>query len=110
GWMPRAKTLEALTDTTIYLHWTAWDGLPLSVLEAMAFDAIVVASDIGPNREVLGPEQVCRTEAEAAGLIRSLLADAGLRERFLANQRERRRAYGADAMVDRWAEVYGSLL
>lgn len=109
GWMPRSETLRTLRESTVYLHWTAWDGLPLSILEAMALDVIVVASDIGPNREVLGPGQVCRTEADAADLIRRLLADRGLRERFLANQRERREAYGSDKMVEEWTRVYASL-
>lgn len=110
GWMPRVEVLRSLAESMVYLHWTAWDGLPLSVLEAMALDVVVVASDIGPNREVLGSEQVCRSEREAAELVRRLLVDPGMRERFIENQRERRRFYGAEAMVERWAEVYASLL
>jgi glycosyltransferase involved in cell wall biosynthesis len=109
GWMPRSETLAALGDSMFYLHWTAWDGLPLSVLEAMAMDVIVVASDIGPNREVLGPKQVCRTEDEAIHLLRRLIVDPALREEFLRNQRERRRWYGAGDMVRRWTEIYASL-
>jgi glycosyltransferase involved in cell wall biosynthesis len=109
GWLPRTATLRLLSESTLYLHWTAWDGLPLSILEAMANDVIVVASDIGANREVLGPDQVCRSEDDAIRLMRAILADSALRERLLAEQRQRRRWYGADRMARRWLELYTSL-
>jgi glycosyltransferase involved in cell wall biosynthesis len=109
GWLPRAQTLKALSAATVYLHWTAWDGLPLSILEALARDVVVVASDIGPNREVVGPEQVCQTEAEAIALIRAILTDASRYDRFLARQREQRSLYGAGRMVDRWIDLYTEL-
>ncbi|MDQ6778441.1 MAG: glycosyltransferase family 4 protein [Actinomycetota bacterium] len=109
GWLPRAMTLRSLSESTVYLHWTAWDGLPLSILEAMANDVVVVASDIGPNREVLGPRQVCRTEVDAVRLMRAILADSGLRESLLAEQRERRKWYGADRMAAQWLELYTTL-
>ena len=37
-WLPLLdnQRLERLAGATAYLHWTAWDGQPLSVLEAMA--------------------------------------------------------------------------
>jgi glycosyltransferase involved in cell wall biosynthesis len=110
GWLPRAETLSLLSQSLIYLHWTAWDGLPLSVLEAMSLDVVVVASDIGPNREVLGPEQVCRTEAQAAELITLLLTDEELRAQFIANQHARRGNYGSDAMVEGWERLYQEIM
>ncbi len=110
GWVPRDRTLQELSQSTIYLHWTAWDGLPLSILEAMALDVIVVASDIGPNREVLGPAQVCATENEAVQLIRNLADSDDLRRQFLASQRERRKGYGSSEMVARWSQVYHRLV
>jgi glycosyltransferase involved in cell wall biosynthesis len=109
GWTRRAEVLGELEAATAYLHWTAWDGLPLSVLEAMAMDAIVVASDIGPNRELLGADQVCSTEAEAAQLLRRVLTEPRLAERMLISQRRRRSAFGSRRMVDGWLRLYAGL-
>jgi glycosyltransferase involved in cell wall biosynthesis len=110
GWLPRADTLRELAKSTIYLHWTAWDGLSLSLLEAISLDVIVVAHDIGPSREVLGPRQVCRTEGEAIEMIRAILSSPDLRESLLADQRQRGTHYGSEATVRRWSETYESLL
>jgi len=109
GWLARERVLAELERATAYLHWTAWDGLPLSVLEAMARDTVVAASDIGPNRELLGDRQVCAGEAEAVELLRAVLADRALGEELLAEQRRRRSRYGAAAMVEGWLRLYRRL-
>ncbi len=109
GWLPRETVLERLGRASAYLHWTAWDGHPLSVLEAMAMDVLVVASDIPPNRDILGPEQVCGTEEEAVALLRRLLLEPDFAGRLLAAQRARRPAYSAERMVAEWLELYERL-
>ena len=77
-WLPRAELLDRIGSATVYLHWTAWDGLPLSILEAMALDVVVVASDIPPNREILGPDAVCATEEEAVARVRRVITDPAM--------------------------------
>jgi glycosyltransferase involved in cell wall biosynthesis len=109
GWLPQADGLDRLADATALLHWSAWDGQSLAVLEAFARDVVVVASDIPANRELLGPRQVCASEREAAELLRRVVLDAGLRESLLAEQRERRSAYGAERMTREWIALYQPL-
>jgi glycosyltransferase involved in cell wall biosynthesis len=106
GWLSRPGVLSELSRATVYLHWTAWDGQPLSILEAMAEDVVVVASDIEPCREVLGPRQVCAGEGEATELIRRILSDRGFREDLLSEQRERSFLFGARRMASEWRSVY----
>lgn len=110
GWLSPEDFWAALGEATAYLHWTAWDGHPLSILHAMALDVVVVASDIGPNREILGPDQVCRTEDEAAALLRRVIAEPDVARELLDAQRERRRRYGAGRMVRDWVGVYEELI
>jgi glycosyltransferase involved in cell wall biosynthesis len=106
GWLERPAVLERLARATACLHWSAWDAQPLSVLEAMSQDAIVVASDIPANRELLGGEQVRESEAEALELLRMILTDADLHGRLLAAQRARRARFGARRMVADWLVLY----
>jgi glycosyltransferase involved in cell wall biosynthesis len=106
GWLERAEVQRRLAAATACLHWSAWDAQPLAVLEAMANDAVVVASDIAPNRELLGSRQVCATAGDAGRLLRAVLTDAGLRGELLADQRRRRGRYAARRMVSDWLELY----
>ncbi|HTT94702.1 MAG TPA: glycosyltransferase family 4 protein [Solirubrobacterales bacterium] len=110
GWVDRPTALAKLAEATVLLHWTGWDGLPLSVLEAMASDVVVIGHDIPAVREIVGPGQVRATEAEGRELLRRTLTEPGLREEMLAEQRRRRPAYGAARMTADWRELYDSLL
>jgi glycosyltransferase involved in cell wall biosynthesis len=109
GWLDRSEVLERLSRATACLHWSGWDAQPLSVLEAMARDVVVVASDISANRELLGLRQVCATEEAATALLREVLTDPGLRSELLADQRVRRNRHSAARMVRGWLDVYERL-
>jgi glycosyltransferase involved in cell wall biosynthesis len=110
GWVAREEVIARLEGATVLLHWTGWDGQPLSVLEAMAKDVIVIGHDIDAVREILGPEQVRAGEAEGLELLRRALADRDVQESMLASQRRRRPAYGAATMAAGWMSLYDALL
>lgn len=109
GWLPKDQALDELDRAMVYLHWTAWDGLALSILEAMARDVVVVAHDIPSSREVIGPEQVCVSPDDAVSLVKRVLDDSQLRERLLSEQRRRRQIYGAERMAQNWSALYATL-
>lgn len=106
GWLRREEVQEMLRSSIACLHWTAWDGQPLAILEAMANDVVVIASDIPATREILGPRQVCASEEEAARLLRELIVRPALRRELLESQRQRRGEYGARRMAAEWRTVY----
>ena len=109
GWLERDEALARLREAVVLLHWTGWDGQPLSILEAMAADVVVVGRDIPPVREILGPERVTTDEREAARLVRLALTDPDWRDAALREQRLRRTRYRASSMVAGWRSVYRRL-
>ena len=106
GWLSRSEALQRLGEATVYLHWSAWDGQSLAVLEAIARDVVVIASDIPANREIVGARQVCADERAAVELARAVLADPALRAELLAEQRRRAPAFGARRMAIEWLALY----
>lgn len=106
GWVPRTEVLRHLGEAAAYLHWSAWDATPLSLLEALAQDVVVVASDIGANRELLPEQQVCSTESEVVALLRRILDDEEFAATLRESQRERRVVYSAQRMVNDWLALY----
>jgi glycosyltransferase involved in cell wall biosynthesis len=109
GWLAREEGLTQLADSTVCVHWSGWDGMSLALLEAIARDVVVVASDIPANREVVGPGQVRSTVPEAIELVRRVLTDEDLRAGMLAEQRARRERFGAARSVAAWLDLYGRL-
>jgi len=91
------------------VHWSAWDSHPLSVLEAMARDVVVIASDIAPNRDLVGEDQVAASADGAVALVSRALAEGDYRARLIESQRARRGRYGAGRMAADWLRVYREL-
>jgi glycosyltransferase involved in cell wall biosynthesis len=110
GWLPRTEAVDEIAGASAYLHWSACDGQSIAVLEAMARDVVVIASDIPANRELLSPFQLCRSPLDAAAKLRRVVEDPDLREELLDAQRGLRQQHGASRMVQGWLDVYRSTI
>jgi glycosyltransferase involved in cell wall biosynthesis len=109
GWLDRDEAVRRLSEATVLLNWSAWDSHPLGVLEAMAFDVLVIGSDIDANRELVGAKQVCGSEDQAAELLHEVLTNRDCRDELLEAQRARSRRFAASRMVGDWLQVYARL-
>jgi glycosyltransferase involved in cell wall biosynthesis len=52
GLIPREQVYERLSQADMFISASVGEGLPLSVLQAMACSCPVILSDIGPHREI----------------------------------------------------------
>ena len=112
----RSDIPELLAACDLFVLPSLFEGLPLSILEAMAASRPVVATAIGGNDEavadgvtgVLVPPSDPQALADA---IRHLLRDPERRRRFGEAGRQRAEMeFSTTAMVDRVAAVYDELL
>lgn len=68
GWLDRSRLLELVKSARLYLHTAAWEGNPMSVLEAAALNMPIIARDIDAVSS-LGVEFLFRSPRDAAALI-----------------------------------------
>jgi glycosyltransferase involved in cell wall biosynthesis len=72
GWLPRSQALGWLATADVYVHTAAWEGLPVSVLEAAALDLPIVARRI-PALESLGLPLLCDSPEALVAALRPLV-------------------------------------
>lgn len=110
GWQTRDAALSSTASLHIYVQTSAWEGLPISVIEAMATGLPVVATDIVGNRELLrdtGAGVLVRTPPQMIAALLRLMDDEAARhqagERGMQLVREQ---YSSAAMVQRFYGLY----
>lgn len=71
GWIPREELAERLGAAQVYLHTAAWEGAPISVLEAASLGLPLAVRAISPIASLEVPG-VAATPADLAARIRAL--------------------------------------
>ncbi len=88
-------------DFSFVLNASRWEGMPLSVLEALYHDRIVLASDIHGNRELVYGNFLFKDDADLRQLLGSMVRDREVEPALLAAQKRRlqRRCRKASALT-----------
>lgn len=85
GWLDRAAVQALLADATLYVQCSRWEGMPLSVLQALAAGVPCVVSDVVGNRDAVR-QGITGFVADSADAMligaRRLVQDEALRARF----------------------------
>jgi glycosyltransferase involved in cell wall biosynthesis len=100
-----------------YVMSSAWEGMPMVLLEAGAAGLPIVATKVGGNHEVVLEGQsgflVPPRDSAALGSAMMRLADLPAERRQAMGQRGREhieRHYGLERVAERWEEIYRDVL
>ena len=109
----RRDIVHLMSACDVFVLSSAIESFGLVVAEAMACERVVVATDSGGVREVLGGEGVLvpprDPAALAAGIASALALSAQERRDLGARARQRvARLYSIDAAIAQWLEIYRS--
>ena len=86
GWIEKKELENYLANADIYLSTSLWEGLPLSVLEAMSIGLPVVLSDCVGNRDLVeGNGFLYRDNIEAIKIINKVITERNI-SYFMGNK------------------------
>jgi glycosyltransferase involved in cell wall biosynthesis len=69
GWLPRAEVVKKMTSADVYMHSAAWEGAPLTALEAVSLRLPVLCRQIKSMTSLGFPLLFSRAEDAANWLI-----------------------------------------
>lgn len=108
----RHDVSELMSAADVFVLSSAWEGFGLVVAEAMACQRVVVATDCGGVKEVLGNAGYLVMPKDSKALAQALRTALQLPadERVALGCAARQRVielYALDAMVMKWLQIYG---
>jgi len=100
-----------MSAADVFVLSSAWEGFGLVVAEAMACQRVVVATDCGGVKEVLGDTgyMVQSKDSKALALAFETALHLPSEQAATLGRRARQRVvelYGLDAVVDKWLQIY----
>ncbi len=115
-WLGLRRDIPALLDAADgFVLASAWEGMPLVAGEAMAMEKLVVATDVGGVRELMGDTGVIVPAKDSDALARAMLAQMESRSdnRDSPGRAARQRIlsqFSMDVKADEWEALYRTVL
>lgn len=110
GWGKREDALDMVARSDIYLMTSLWEGMPLSLLEAMCLKKICIVSNVIGNRDVIKNGVngfVCKNADEFVDAIRAVINREADCPRIAANAYEDiKTEYNTDVMYSKFNQLY----
>ncbi|MGX5098456.1 glycosyltransferase [Enterobacter cloacae] len=105
---------EWLSAGDIFVMSSAWEGFPLVIVEAMAAERVVVATDCGGIREALGNNGFLVPPHSSAALAEAIITALNLspedaRQMGSASRSHVEQHFSMSAITQKWLALYRSL-
>ncbi len=111
GWVAPEQVRQWLEQASVYVQTSRWEGMPLSVLQALAAGVPCVVNDAVGNRDAVRQGItgfVARNADEMVMTVQRLLQDETLRRRFsLAARRDAQERFSSASFRQRLLRLYG---
>jgi glycosyltransferase involved in cell wall biosynthesis len=114
GWLGPAEKDELMRAAEVFVLSSRSEGLPMALLEAMAYGMAVIATEVGGIPEVVeaGADGLLVAPEDPAAIVNALgelAADPALRERLGSTARRRAESLDAVEVAGRLAALYDAL-
>jgi glycosyltransferase involved in cell wall biosynthesis len=109
GVVPPSEIGRYLERARYFINFSEYEGRPNSVLEALAYGLVVLASDITAHREVLENGRngmLCTSPEEGAAVIQQLDRDPELYDRISHEARRSVQPYTWEAAADAYSQIF----
>ena len=109
GWKSRKDVLEIMNENDIFILTSLWEGLPISLLEAMFLKKVCMVTDCIGNRDVIKNKEngFIINEGNFKQIVESLNNE--ICEKVSSNARKDvYKVYNTKRMVEEYRKVYGS--
>ena len=113
GWKSEKEVLKLANNYDIFLLTSDWEGLPLSLLEAMYLKKVCVVSNVIGNNDVITNNEngfLCSSLDDYINVINKLIKN-GVSDSLLMNaQNDIIRHYNSTKMAESYAAIYKKAL
>lgn len=110
GWKERKDVLQVLNENDIFILTSLWEGLPISLLEAMYMKKICIVSDVIGNRDVIENEKngFIANDIENYKEIINQIENKGIEKLKEKAREDVMCLYSSNVMVGKYKTVYES--
>lgn len=110
GWLSKKELYKKLISIDIYIMTSLWEGLPISLLEAMYFEKPSIVSNVIGNKDVIKHYEsgfIANNKSEFIKYINILLEDSDLKEKICkCAKKQIVEEFCIERMVDEYKKLY----